>query len=168
MRQPGATVVLRAGGTFARHLVAGAVVVVTCIALTIVAYAALLVWAVFTHGGLGGPLTLPVLLVLMLAAAVGAVLLVLMPVVALTEFLCHHLRRTRLLFEIVVSALLLTVSVLIVSLVAGHFRGATPAESLQAGTIAAAILLLLLGEYWWASQAAGWVAGAVMRRLTRR
>jgi hypothetical protein len=68
-----------------RHLFACLVTVSIALAVAVGGYAFLFVWAVFGGGGLGSPLTLPVLILVTIVCGIAGCLLVLMPSVALAE-----------------------------------------------------------------------------------
>ena len=84
--------VISIGGFAARHFVAMFVVVAGACILWTVAYFALLLWAVLSGGGVGGPLAFPVGLLLVLVASALAVVVLLMPSAALAERMARWLQ----------------------------------------------------------------------------
>lgn len=147
------SVIVRASSAFIKHAVAGLVVVVACVGITVAAYFALLLWAIVTNGGLGGPLALPGMIVLALAASVAVILIVLLPVTTMTRIVCGRVERHRWLSEIAVSSIVVVLAVVAVALAIGMSRHADPLHSLAAGALGAAALLVLLGLYWWSYHA---------------
>ena len=150
-----------------QHAVAGGVVVASCVGLTIVAYFALLLWAMLTNSGLGGPLALPGMVIMALVAATAAVAIVLLPVTVLARFVCRSVERRRWPIEIGVATLLLVVWVIGAAFAIGAWRGNEPMDSLKAGAIATVPMLVLLGVYWWSARATGWLLRVVTLRARR-
>ena len=148
-----------------QHAVAGGVVVAACVGMTIVAYFALLLWAILTNSGLGGPLALPGMIVAAVTAAIIAVLFVLLPVTALTRLICRRVEGRWV--EIGVATLLLVAWVIGAAFAIGTWRGNESMDSLKAGAIATIPMLVLLGVYWWSARATGWLLRVVTLRARR-
>ena len=68
-----------------RHLFASAVTISIALAIGVGGYVFLIIWALFGGGGLGGPMTLPILVLGITVAAVAGCLFVLLPSVVLAE-----------------------------------------------------------------------------------
>lgn len=136
-----------------RHAVAGAVVVTGSVALVVVLYAGLLLYSIMATGDLGGPLALPGLMVAAFAVSAAAVLALLLPVSVATEILCARVRRRRWLAEIVVATLLLALAVHAIAVPLAMRRGVAVREAVEIAAVATAVLLLLLGVYWWSARA---------------
>jgi hypothetical protein len=132
----------RIGSFCARHLLALLVTVAVPCVLWTVAYFALLLWAVVTDGGLGGPLAYPGGLVFLFVAAMVASLVLFFPATALAEWLARR-RAYPILAQIPFSVAVLAVLCLILSSIRGI--------SVSFGALFAA-LLLPLGLYWWTAQ----------------
>ena len=137
-----------------RHVVAALVVIGGCATLAAVTYCALLAWAILAGGGLGGPLTLPGMVIIGLAVSAASVIGVLAPVTLAAEGLRTHLLRMSRFVEIPIATLLLiayAAAVLIALSASGTFS-----------LIVVAFELLLLGVYWWSLQATDlFVTGAL-------
>ena len=142
----------RIGSFCARHCLALAVTVTAACVVWTVAYLALLVWAVFTNGGIGGPLAYPAGLLFFFLFTTASSLILLLPATALAEwFACR--RGLPVLAQIPISvaalALLCLAAVAILSAIGSQF-------TLHGVTIGFGILflalLLPLGLYWWAAQ----------------
>jgi hypothetical protein len=138
----------------AEHTVAGAVVVAVSVAGAAGAYISLLLWAIATGSGLGGPLALPGIVLVVYLAAVIAVLFILFPVMTATQFVCRRIRH-RWIAEIVVSSLLLIVFVVALSIGFAFSRSMSASGAAKLAAVASSILLILLGVYWWSLQMSG-------------
>jgi hypothetical protein len=151
----GSEVIQRAGriGSFcARHLLALAVTVAAaCVVWTII-YFALLLWAVFTDSGLGGPLAYPAGLLFFFVATTVVSLVLLLPSTAIAEWFARR-RGLPILAQIPVSI----VALALLCLVAGGIASAVGSQptfhgvSVGFGVLFLA-LLMPLGLYWWAAQ----------------
>ena len=141
-------------GFCARHLLALVVTVAVPCVLWTITYLALLLWAGFTGGGIGGPLAYPVglLLVFIAAAAAVASLVLLLPSTALAEWFARR-RGFPILAQIPISVAILAALCFVMVAVAaaagapGSFQGVSVGFSLLF-----AAHLLPLGLYWWTAQ----------------
>ncbi len=154
---------INVGAFLVRHFLASCVVVVSACILWTVLYFALLLWAVVSGGGIGGPLAYPVglLLVFVLAAIVTALLL--WPSAALAEWIG---RRSRLgiLAQIPLSVAVLAVLSFTAAFIAHAFNHPYFAgRFLSAGAVVFIVHLVPLGIYWWAAQ-----SGPLVISLFRR
>jgi hypothetical protein len=153
----------RIGGFCARHFFALLVTVAVPCVLWTVAYFALLLWSMFTDGGLGGPLAYPAGLLFFFVAATVASLVLLFPSTALAEWFARR-HAFPILAQIPISVAILALLCFgIVTLTAAV--GAP--SSFQGVSIGFGILfiahLLPLGFYWWAAQ-----SGPLLLSLFRR
>jgi hypothetical protein len=142
----------RIGSFCARHFLALAVTVAAACIVWTVAYFALLVWAMFTDGGIGGPLAYPAGLLFFVVATTAASLLLLFPSTALAEWFarrCGFPILAQIPVSVVALAVLCLVTVSIASAVGSQptFQGV----SIGCGLLFLA-LLVPLGLYWWAAQ----------------
>lgn len=132
-----------------RHLFASAVTISTALAIGVGGYVFLIIWALFGGGGLGSPMTLPILVLGITLAGVAGCLFVLMPSVLLAEKFAR--RRT---FELPMAAL----CALLLCLV-----GALSMElNMMGGVVLWLSALLPLIGYWVCVRTAGMVIGAAM------
>lgn len=144
----------RIGGFCARHLAALLVTVVVPCVLWTLAYIALLLWAIFTDSGIGGPFAYPAGLLFCFIAASAASVVLLFPSVALAEWLARR-QGFPILAQIPISiAILSLLCLIIVSVIV--MVGAPP--SFRAASVCFGILLVAhlppLGLYWWVAQGA--------------
>lgn len=149
-----------------RHGLALAVtIIVPCLLWTIV-YFALLLWAVITGEGLGGPLAYPAGLLFFLVATIVGGSLLLFPSAALAEW-CARRRAWPILAQIPLS--LFTLAVLPRPALATVTGARSPLfPSVSAGFAVLFIgYLLPLGLYWWAAQS-GPLLLSLIRRLIPR
>ena len=140
------------GSFCARHLLALAVTVAAACVVWTVCYFALVLWAVFTGGGIGGPLAYPAGLLFFFVATTAASLVLLFPSTALAEWFCRR-RGFPILAQIPLSitilALLCLIAVSIASAVGWQF---TVPGTLMGFSVLFITLLVPLGLYWWAAQ----------------
>jgi hypothetical protein len=144
----------------AKHAVASAFLVAGIVTLTASVYVALLMWAAVTGGGLGGPLTLPFLLLFAFVGSVVSAAFILMPTTAFTEWVCKK-RHLPLALQIPVSIACLAASLLAGAPLIAMIRNASVSFALTRAGIVFLLLLIPLGVYWWSMQSADWV----LRRL---
>ena len=143
----------RIGFFCARHFLALLLVVLAgCLRWT-VTYFALLLWAAFAGGGLGGPLAYPAGLLFFLVAGTAAGLALLFPATAMAEWLARWVGLP-VLVQIPLSVTFL--ALLCLAAVSIHL-------SLSFGVLFLS-LLLPLGLYWWVAQSAP-LALSVLRFL---
>lgn len=139
-------------GFCARHILALVVTVAVPCVLWTVTYFALLLWAVFTGGGIGGPLAYPAGLLFFFIAAIVASLLLLFPATALAEWFTKR-RGLPILVQIPISVGILALLCMLLVAVAASV-GAPP--SFQGVSVGFGVLfiahLLPLGLYWWTAQ----------------
>ena len=150
-----------------KHAVATAVVVAGIIGFTAASYFALLLWAALAGRGLGGPLALPFMLLGALLASVVAVLFILLPSTALTEWLGVKF-RLRLLLQIPVATGVLIANVFAGSLLMAQLRNGSFSNALWAAAIVSGLLLIPLGAYWWSLQTADWLLRLATRIREQR
>ena len=145
-----------------KHAIAGAAVTAAIAAFSAASYFALLAWAVLAGEPLGGPLAFPFMVLASLIASVVSVCVVLLPVTAVTDWMCRK-RRIRLPWQIPIATVLMG-SWLVALLVATTVTRGTPiVASATFGGLAFLVLLLPLGLYWWTMQSADWIVGATVR-----
>lgn len=142
----------KAGGFFARHSLATLATAGVACALWSVTYAALLVWAVLSGGGLGGPLAYPGGLVLV---ALGTVMLccgLLGPATGVAEWLVRR-RRLPILVGIPASvgALVALCTLAVAAGSVARVFGSVPAAAVALAALVLS-LLLPLGFYWWVAE----------------
>ena len=140
------------GSFCARHFFATAVTVAAACVVWTVTYFALLLWAVFTGGGIGGPLAYPAGLLFFLVAATVISLLLLFPSTALAEWFVRR-RGFPILAQIPVSVFALALLCL-ASVGIAWVVGSKPTfHRVSAGFGGLFVVLLLpLGLYWWTAQ----------------
>lgn len=153
-----------------RHGVASLATIVAACVIWTVTYVALLLWAMVSDGGLGGPLAYPAGLVFVALAASVACLLLFFPATASAEWICQS-RRLPVLAQIPVSVAVLAALCLAVGILAGTSTAAVPFGK-SAGGFSGwlfALSLLPVGFYWWVAQAAPLLRSAVSHlRASRR
>ena len=142
----------RVGAFFARHFIALAVTdVMVCLVWT-VTYVALLLWAMFTDGGIGGPLAYPAGLVFCFVATTVVSLLLLFPSTALAGWFARR-RNWPLIAQIPVSVVILALLCLVVVSIASAIGTLPTLHGVSVGFgLLFLVLLLPLGVYWWAVQ----------------
>jgi hypothetical protein len=142
----------RLGGFGVRHVLALFVTVAVLCMLWTVAYFALLLWAVFTNGGIGGPLAYPAGLMFFFVAGSVASLVLLFPSTACAEWFARR-RSFPILAQLPISIVVLALLCLVLAGIGAAF-GAQP--SFRGVTVGFGVLfvahLLPLGLYWWAAQ----------------
>lgn len=139
-------------GFCARHLLALVVTVAVPCVLWTITYFALLLWAVFTGGGIGGPLAYPAGLLFFFVAAAVASLVLLLPSTALAEWFAKR-RGLPILVQIPISVAILALLCFVLVTIAASV-GAPPSflgVSVGFGVLFIAHLLPL-GLYWWTAQ----------------
>ncbi len=154
----------RFGGFCARHSLALLVTMVLPSVLWTITYFALLLWAAFTNGGIGGPLAYPAGLVFVIGVAAVSGLMLLMPSTAMAEWIGKRFALP-IFAQIPISLSLLAVLCLVV--VAGATAAGVPTSfrgfSLSLGTLFTAHLVPL-GLYWWVVQS-GPLSLSLLQRL---
>jgi hypothetical protein len=151
------------GGFCARHLLATLVTVVCSCVLWTIIYLALLLWAVITGSGIGGPLAYPGGLLFVFVAATAASLLLLFPSTALAEWFARR-RGLPILARIPISMGLLALLCIIAAAVTGSLGVASSFRHVAIGFGVLFISCLLpLGLYWWTAQ-----SGPILLSLLRR
>ena len=132
-----------------RHLFAMTVTILIALAIGVGGYVFLIIWALFGGGGLGSPMTLPILILGVVVAGVAGCLFVLMPSVLLAEKFAR-----RRVFEIPMA----TLCALLLCMV-----GALLMElSMTGGVVLWLFSLLPLLGYWICVRTAGVVIGVTM------
>ena len=136
----------------ARHLFAFVVIVAVPCVLWTVAYLALLLWAMISGGGIGGPLAYPAGLLVILVAATVASLVLLFPSTALAEWFAKR-RGFPILAQLPISVAVLALLCLVLVAVAA---AVDTGPSFQGVAVGFGVLfiahLLPLGLYWWTAQ----------------
>ena len=139
-------------GFCARHLLALVVTIAVPCVLWTITYLALLLWAGFTGGGIGGPLAYPVGLMFVFVAAAVASLVLLLPSTALAEWFAKRCGFP-ILAQIPISVAILAALYFVLVAVAA---AAGAPGSFQGVSVGFALLfaahLLPLGLYWWTAQ----------------
>ena len=141
---------------------------VGCAALVCVAYFALLVYAMFTDGGLGGPLALPFFVVVAALFGMAVSVCVCLPATAFAE-LVRRWRRWRLVWEVPLFGFPLGAFVVLLACLNREWADVPQPDTLWA-VIAGSLFVLLL-FYWCALQLvelAYWLLGRAWRAFTWR
>ena len=142
----------RIGSVCLRHSLALAVTVVAVCLLWTVTYFALLLWAVITDGGIGGPLAYHAGLLFFFLATTAAGLVLLLPSTALAEWFARRYAFP-ILAQIPLSVAILAVLCLIVVGLASAVRTEPSVYGVSVGFAVLFLALLVpLGLYWWAAQ----------------
>jgi hypothetical protein len=153
----------RIGSICIRHCLALAITVLAACALWTITYFALLLWAVFTDSGIGGPLAYPAGLLFFFLASTAAGLVLFLPSTALAEWFARR-RGFPILAQIPLSVAGLAMLCFVMVGIASAVR-AQPTlygVSVSFGVLFFA-LLVPLGLYWWAAQ-----SGPLLLSLLRR
>ena len=142
----------RIGSFCARHFLAlGVTVAAACLVWTVI-YFALLLWAVFTNSGIGGPLAYPAGLLFFFVATTAASLILLFPSTALAEWFSRR-RGFPILAQIPVSVAVLALLCLIAVSIASAVGSQPTLHGVSVGFgVLFLVLLVPLGLYWWAAQ----------------
>jgi hypothetical protein len=139
-------------GFCARHLLALAVTIAVPCVLWTIAYFALLLWAMVTNGGIGGPLAYPAGLLFFFVAATVASLVLLLPSTALAEWIARR-RRLPILAQIPISVGILALLCFVLVCIAASVDAAPSFQGVSVGFGVLFIAHLLpLGLYWWMAQ----------------
>lgn len=150
-----------------KHAVGAAAVIVGITAFSAASYFALLAWAVLMGEPLGGPLAFPFMVLFAVVASIVCVGAALLPVTALTEWICRRW-QLRLAWQIPIATAVMATGLLMFAMIGATVRG----ESLNSAAVLAGIVFLLLlaplGMYWWSMQSADWIVGATLRYWNRR
>jgi hypothetical protein len=152
-----------------RHAVASLATIAAACAIWTAAYVALLLWAIVSNGGLGGPLAYPGGLVFAAVTAGVACLLLFFPATVSAELICRS-RALPILTQIPVSVAVLAALCFLSGVILRASTAAIPFGASVSGFIAWLFLLSLfpIGFYWWIAQAAPLVRGAInMFRASR-
>lgn len=150
-----------------KHAVASGVVVTAVVVFAAASYFALLAWAMLVGEPLGGPLAFPFLVLFAMVASVASVGAVLLPVTALTDWICFG-RHVRLLWQIPRATALMGLWLLMVAVIAAVVRGAAVGSTAVFAGIVFLVLLIPLGMYWWSVQSTDWILAIAMRWWTSR
>jgi hypothetical protein len=142
----------RIGSFCARHLLAVMVMVVAaCVAWTIT-YFALLLWALLTDGGIGGPLAYPAGLLFVFVATTAVSIGLLLPSTALAEWFSQR-RGFPILAQIPLSVVALALLCLVVVGLASASGSQPTLRGISVGFgVLFVALLVPLGLYWWTAQ----------------
>lgn len=151
------------GGFCARHSLALFVTVGAACILWTILYFTLLLWAMLSSGGIGGPLAYPVGLLLVFVAATAGTLILLLPATALAEWIAYW-RGFPILAQIPVSVFFLALICLAMSGLAQLLGHPLFGRALFPGFVFLFVAHLLpLGVYWWTAQ-----SGPLLLSLVRR
>lgn len=146
-----------------RHGVASIATIVAACAIWTITYVALLLCAVASNGGLGGPLAYPGGLLVVAVIAAAGCLLLFFPATALAEWICRR-RALPILVQIPVSVAVLAVLCILAGIAVQVFRNSIPfglsVTRFSAGLFG--LSLLPVGFYWWIAQ-----AGPLLRAVTK-
>lgn len=142
----------RLGVFCARHCLAVAVTVAAACVVWSVAYIALLLWALLTDSGVGGPLAYPAGLLFVFLATTTASCILFFPCTALAEWFVRR-RGLPMIVQIPFSVVLLALCCLIAAGIASTI-GSHPAfgGSLIVFGMLFLSLLVPFGLYWWVAQ----------------
>lgn len=158
----------RIGRFSARHFLALAVTVAAaCLTWTVI-YFALLLWAVLTNGGLGGPFAYPAGLLFFFVSTAAAGLVLLFPSTALAEWIARR-RGFPIFAQIPISAGVLALLCGIVAGIVAAFGSQPALYGVSAGFgVLFLALLVPLGLYWWVAQSGPLVLSLLWRIRARR
>ena len=145
-----------------RHGVASLATIVAACAIWTVVYAALLLWAILSNGGLGGPLAYPVGLLVVAVAAWAACALLFFPATVTAELICRR-RALPILTQIPVCVAVLAAICVAAGIVVRASTSAIPFGASVSGFVVWLFVLSLIpiGFYWWIAQAAPLVRSAI-------
>lgn len=143
-----------------RHGVASFATIGAACVIWTVTYLSLLLWAIVSNSGLGGPLAYPGGLLLMAVLAAVACLVLFFPATLSAELICRR-RALPVLMQIPVSVAVLGALCFLVGIIIRASTAAIPFGASAGGFILWLFLLSLLpiGFYWWIAQAAPLVRG---------
>jgi hypothetical protein len=147
-----------------RHFVALLVTVAAAGIVWTIVYFALLLWAVFSNGGLGGPFAYPAGLLFAVVATAVAGLIFFLPSTGFAEWIARR-RGLPILAQIPISVASLVILCAVAVSVARVIRHEDFALKGFLGWIGflVAVQLLPLGLYWWTAQ-----AGPLMLSILQR
>ncbi len=158
----------RIGSFCARHFLALAVTVAAACMVWTITYFALLLWAMLTGGGIGGPLAYPAGLLFFFVATTAASLLLLLPSTALAEWFTRR-RGFPILVQIPISVAALAMLCLAVVGIASALGSQLTFRGLSVGSgILFLSLLVPLGLYWWAAQSIPLLLSLIQRLRGRK
>jgi hypothetical protein len=150
-------------GFCARHFLALVITVAVPCVLWTIAYFALLLWAMITGGGIGGPLAYPAGLLFFFVAATVASLVLLLPSTALAEWFARR-NGLPIIAQIPISVGILALLCFLLVAVAASVDAAPSTKSVSVGFgVLFIVHLLPLGLYWWTAQ-----SGPLLLSLFRR
>lgn len=153
----------RIGSFCARHFLALAVTVVAACVFWTVTYFALLLWAVFTDSGIGGPLAYPAGLLFFFVATTAASLTLLLPSTAIAEWFVRR-RGFPFLAQIPVSVVTLALLCLVAVGIASAIGSQPTLHGVSVGFgVLFLALLVPLGIYWWAAQSVSLLLSLIHR-----
>jgi|GEM_PF-6688541 hypothetical protein len=145
---------IRVSKFWLRHFIASVVSISIPPLLVFLIYVGLVIFAIVTDSGLGGPLALPFW---MLAAFVASILytaFLLFPSVWLAEIVSRRFGKWQLLAQIPISTITLAVFVFASSLLLNLYANTpnSPLQMLNDPVYIFAALLIPLGVYWWTAK----------------
>ncbi len=140
---------------FLRHLFASIISIVAAILVVVIAYFTLLIVAIVTNSGLGGPLSLPFFI-----AAAGVLSLfytacLIFPSVALAELISQRIHSHKYLAQALLSTLMLAILIFILAIgfrTIDNFESPTLLELANYPVQIFLVLCLPLGFYWLATK----------------
>ena len=142
-----------AGGAL-RHAVAAGTLTLGALTVTALVYVVLLLVALVTGQDAGGPLALPMMLLMALAGTLLASGLLFLPSSALTRVLCRALKWPWPAEMPVAAAILMLLCAGLGPLIG--LGGDSASQDALLGLGAGLVLLVPLGVYWWMLQFTGW------------
>lgn len=147
-----------------RHAVASFATIAAACAIWTGAYAALLLWAIVSNSGLGGPLAYPGGLLFVAVTAAVACLVLFFPATVAAEWICRR-RSLPILAQIPVSVAVLAALCSAEGAIVYSVTSAMPFGASLSSFIVWLFLLSLLpiGFYWWIAEAAPLVRAAINR-----
>jgi len=162
-------VVSRIGYFCARHSLAViALAILTCILWT-ATYFALLLWAIFAGGGIGGPLAYPAGLIMFPMVSTFIGIFVFLPSTAFAEWFTHRHGWPILAQIPVCVAIIGIISIVIIIFAALSSSGASFLNSIMGFMALFLLLIIPLTVYWWVVQSIPLVNSLVQRiRMTFR
>jgi hypothetical protein len=148
-----------------RHAFASFATIAAACAIWTVTYVGLLLWAIVSNEGLGGPLAYPGGLLFIGVAAAVSCLLLFFPATVSAEWICRS-RALPILAQIPIAVVVLAVLCLLAGVALRVSTVAIPFGASVRDFIAWLFFLSLLpiGFYWWIAQAAPLLSGAVYGR----
>jgi hypothetical protein len=140
-----------------KHALAAFTMICFTVALTVITYFVLLIWAMLVNAPLGSPVALPFWSLIALVLSTAAAVVVCWPVASICELVCRRLRNRHPLLQIFLATVFLFVEVVSLGAIYAVIWKQPIARSLVDSAMIGLILLIPLGVYWWSLQATDWI-----------